>query len=517
VFFVGVKNMARHLYIAGVDRWGTSFEQRDLEQNTLEIKRALTYLVDTCSFSVKGERPTEGEEVIIEDNGERLFAGTIVKAELSRYSPDRDRSILVWDVECDDYTALVDKRLVVEVYEGLPAHEIFLDIAAKYCPGFTTNGVMTGSPVVEYIEFDYLPPSECFRQLCDYIGWHWQPDYYKDLQFFSAESLASPAPMKLEQVQAYPGGMFRFGKHSVDIQGLRNRVYVRGGTMLSDFFTHEIKADGVARTWILPHKPHEISMEVNAVPVTVGVENLHEEADYAYMMNFQEKYVRASAQTGTIADGTTISWTYKFDVPVLSRVDDLASQMALAAIQGGDGVYEHPIVDDSLVTIEAAIAAGNADLRDHANPTVKGYFETEVSGWHPGQLVEINLPDRGVVGTYLIQTVTLRPASTKFWTYKIEYGGRLKGIPDLLKALVSAQQKKVVGEPKLLWKIETFEETVQIADEMILTAKEPPVYYLNDDDALVGFAVFAGDEEPPVDEAEYYFISPGFAAKFDVA
>ena len=64
------------LKIAGVER------HHDLEKNSLEIEYGLTYAVDTCSFSVKGEQPTEGEEVIIEDSN-RLFAGVIVKVELA--------------------------------------------------------------------------------------------------------------------------------------------------------------------------------------------------------------------------------------------------------------------------------------------------------------------------------------------------------------------------------------------------------------------------------------------------
>lgn len=43
------------------------------------------------------------------------------------------------------------------------------------------------------------------------------------------------------------------------------------------------------------------------------------------------------------------------------------------------------IPDDVLTTIEAAEAAGMADLREHANPQVKGSFETEVPGWQPGK------------------------------------------------------------------------------------------------------------------------------------
>lgn len=472
--------MTRHLYIAGVDRW-RDYVKEDILGHSLQVEAVLTYQMDISRFKVRGERPIEGEEVIIEDDliG-RMFGGIITQVTLAQTLPDK--SVSIWQVECDDYTNKVNQRLVIETYEDMEADAIFRDIAMKYCPDFTVKGVRAGAPKVEKIVFNYIYPSECFKQLCEYVGWHWQPDYYKDLSFFSAEDLAQPAPMKL-----IPGGKFRNVKHSVDTQGLRNRVFVRGGTMLSDFFTYEVKADGAARTWVLPHKPHEISMRVGSAPVRVGIENIHNEADYDYLMNYQEKYVRASGQTATISAGTTLSWTYKFDIDVITMVEDLESQEALVAAQGGDGVYEYVITDDSLTTIEAAEAAGNADLREHANPRVKGSFETEVNGWAPGQLVEIDLSDRGIQGTFLIQKVTATPIMPDKWTYRIEYGGRLLGIADFLKALVSAQQKKKVGETELLHKFSYGQDTVDIKDEIEVIAARKLPFRIGDEDALIGF------------------------------
>lgn len=468
--------MARHLYIAGVDCWPPA-------NDLLAIEQALTYQIDTCSFHVAGNQPSEGDEVIIEDDPlGRLFAGIIVQVELV------DKDLKIWAVECDDYTALLDRRLVVEAYENMSASDIFLDIVAKYCPGFTVAGVQPGAPMVEATgaEFDYKPVSECFRWLCDYVGWHWQPSYYKDLQFFNAESLASPAPLVLT-----PGGPFRFGKHTIDIQGLRNRVYVRGGTMLTDPQVLQWKADGVARTWVLPWPPHEVSLTVGEVSMSVGVENLQEEADYEYMMSYSEKYIRCSSQTATPVEGATISLTAKQDIPVITMYEDYASQTAIAAVQGGDGVYEHVIDDDTLTTIQAAEAAGLADMREHANPKVSGSFETEVPGWQPGQLVDIQLPDRGVEGTYLVQKVTLSPAWSRpaIWTYRVEYGGRLFGIADFLKALVSAQQKKRNVEPtQNIQKYVYGDETLAVLDELSTGTKALP-YLLGAEDAICGMVV----------------------------
>ncbi|BCJ86446.1 LamG domain-containing protein [Effusibacillus dendaii] len=452
--------MARHIYIAGVDRFAN-----DYEKGTLSIQQALTYQIDTADFHVRGVQPTEGDEVIISDDSlGRLFAGIITKVDLAYTTPDRSTN--VWSVQCDDYTALLDRRLVVETYANMTADAIFRDIVTKYCPGFIANGVKAGAPTIEAISFDYTPVSESFKQLCDYVGWQWQPDYFKDLSFYNAENVASPAPITLK-----PGGYFRNLKHTIDQQGLRNRVYVRGGTMLSDPWTYSIKADGAARQWVLPHKPHQISMTVNGTAVRVGIENVHDEAQFDYMMNYEEKYVRASNQTATIASGTTISWTYKYDLDVITMVEDIQSQQAIAKVQGGDGVYEYAITDDSLTTIDAAEAAGNADLRLHANPIVKGSFETEISGWAPGQLVTIDLPDRGINGTFLVQKVTITPATDTLWTYKVEYGGRLLGIADFLKAMLSAQQKKKLNDTALLHKFAYGAETAKLTDEVVTTSR----------------------------------------------
>jgi len=60
---------------------------------------------------------------------------------------------------------------------------------------------MAGAPVVESTgaAFEYKTLANV-PVACDYVGWHWQPDYYKDLSFFNAIELSSPAPMDLKPV-----------------------------------------------------------------------------------------------------------------------------------------------------------------------------------------------------------------------------------------------------------------------------------------------------------------------------
>jgi len=111
--------------------------------------------------------------------------------------------------------------------------------------------------------------------------------------------------------------------------------------------------------------------------------------------------------------------------------------------------------------------------------------------WQPGQIVNINLPDRGVQGEYLIQRVTITPTwpNPSVWTYQIEYGGRLLGIADFLQALVSAQQKKRNIEPtKNVQKYIYGEETLRVTDELITTTRALP-FVCGDPDAICGLVV----------------------------
>lgn len=455
--------MAKTLIIAGVDRF------LDYRRGSLSISQILTYQVDSCSFMVKGAKPLQGSEVIIEDTAlpePRLFAGIINRVELIK-----NKAPLVWKVDCQDYTLQMDKKLVVETYQGWSADAIVKDILNKDCPGFFNSGVEIGAPIIESTgnDFNYLAPSECMKWLCDYIGWHWYVDYYKVVHFFNPTEMGIAAPMILKS-----GGKFTNFKVSIDHQGLRNRVYVLGGSMLSDLQTIEWKADGLARIWVLPWSPKDCSLQVGGVDYSIGIEGMEEEGSKDYLVNINDNYLHCSETTATPVSGLTIALTARQNIDVITVVDDLASQSTIAALEGGDGVYEHHIKDATLETIEAAEAAGNADLREWANPKTSGSFTTIVPGWATGQLVSIELAERGINSVFMIKKVGISLSETGLWIFTIEFGGRLLGIDDFLKSLVSAQQKKKTNDTKLIHKFVYGTEVISIEDTLLTTARSHP-------------------------------------------
>jgi hypothetical protein len=469
--------VARELTIGGTNRWA------DVIGGKPTIRYALTYAKDTLGFELSGDEPGYGQDVALTDDAltdPLLFAGHIVDYRLLRLEDDGVTQ--VWRVECDDYTTYGDRLLVVEVYEDVDdASEIVLDLAATYMPEFDTSGVMSGAPAVGYMAFDYKRPSEAMKALCAWTGWHWYVDFDMVLHFFDPQTLDSAAPMALAT-----GGQFNSFTFGVDTHDLRNRIYVQGGTELSDAFSYSLKVDGEARTWALPHKPHELSMTVGGAPATVGIEHVDDESSFAYMMNYQEKYVRCSEATATPAASTVMAWSYRYDRPIITMAEDVASQAAMAAVQGGDGVYEHLIVDDKLTTTEAAQARAEDELRQWANPRTACGFVSYADGWRSGQLVDVDLSDRGASGQFLVFDVTVTADNPQDWRYQVNAGSRLKGVADLLRELAEGGAGSF-DETAILHRIQALRETVTLTDTLtVTTAAATP--------AVVGTAVVGYSE-----------------------
>ncbi len=467
--------MAITITIAAVDRTA------DTLMNNFSIQQVLTSSDDTMSFTVhNGTKPSNGQAIVVADGTTILFGGIIdsVKAD------ELAGGITRWNCTARDYSYSFNAKLVADIWENVSASTIVSEIIATYCTGFTSTGVDDGAPNVEWMFFDYEKPAECLKKLAEYVGWEWYIDYNKVVQFFDPATRNVAAPIQLTDATDIRGW-----KHNIDEQGLVNRVYVIGGTMLSDPATFEFVADGKQTVFNLPHKPHNLSMTVGGVTATVGTENLQEDdGSYDYFLNYQEKYVKNAAATAVIAAGTTVAVTYQYDIPVITMVEDLDSQAAVAAVQGGDGIYEHRIKDNKITTLEAAQAAGEGYLREHANPKVIGSFDTAESGWETGQILTVNSTSRSISGTYTVQKVKIKPFGTGL-LYTIEYGGRIKGIEDRLRAILSAQQASRDQETAIITKIRKTVENVTAADTLIATINTDG-YEFDEADALWDFAVF---------------------------
>lgn len=407
------------------------------------------------------------------------YSGTITNVQ------EVDITAGIWDITALDNTREMDSLLVVEEYTNQSASDIATDLLSKYAPaGFSAAGIKPGAPVIEFKQFSDKRLSECLKELCDYVGWQWYVDAHKVVHFFNAEEVLQPAPFVLDE--ANRGKIFDF-RLSINTENIRNRIKVNGGSMLSDAKDYPFRYDGVSRAWAPPYKPHELKIYVAEVLKTVGIENIDDPSTVDFLLNYQEQRITMGSAYVSPAEGATIKQNLKHLIPVVTVVENLGAQKALAAITGetGDnaGVREDVIYDDTLVTLEAAEAVGNTSLRKWADPEISASFSTYTTGWEPGQLLVVNLPSRGLVNTYMVQKVNMAYRNQE-WITEVHFGGRLVSVADFLQALVSKQQS-ATAQTAILQKFIYFTDTILISDEWLISERLDG-WICDDEDAICG-------------------------------
>lgn len=374
--------------------------------------------------------PSPDDEIIITQDGTRLFAGHIVKVDYERLGSGS----MLLKIKATDYTRILDRKLVVESYQDKTDKQIIKDIVDNYCQGsgISYDNVTEGVTFNE-ITFNYDKPSACFRKMADLAGRSWYLDYNKDVHYFTKTT--TPAPWDIDSNTDTQERL----KISKDNSNIRNRVYVRGGTYLSDQTTISQEADGEQTVFWLPDKPHDFSMTEGGSAKTVGIKHIDDDANYDYMMNYQEKYVETTGSAP--AAGTVMQFTYKYDIPVLVAVENSTSIDSV-------GEYEYAIFDNKITDVDDARGRASAELTDYADTIIDGDFQTIEDGFRAGQYININLSDYNVNDDYLVQKVTAHSLGGGTFQYKVKIASSTKiGIINFLLKLLEQDKNFLDIDP----------------------------------------------------------------------
>ena len=198
-----------------------------VEWESLQIENNLTSQVDTCSlkyrkYGTRAYTPVLGHVLqILDDGGTELFEGKITR--ITKIVEGRE--ILVYEIDCMDYTIDLDGQLVAETYENQSVEDIIADIIADNTSGFTTNNVSC-TTLVDYIAFNYEEVSKAIQRLAELVGYEWYVDYNLDIHFF--ERGTETAPFNLDDT----GGNYNYRSLIVeeDYESIKNAVIVRGSS-----------------------------------------------------------------------------------------------------------------------------------------------------------------------------------------------------------------------------------------------------------------------------------------------
>ncbi len=425
------------IMIDGVDR------TTDVIVPSLSIEDQLNDQQNTCSFQIDNRRglgfPEADQEIIITLNDSTiLFGGYVINVGLiSKMS----NGVVGASISCVDYSRLLDSNLVHRTYLDMTDKEIIESIVSTYCPGtgITTDNVIEDA-TIDQISFNYLQPSQCFRKIAELTGNNWYIDYAMDIHYFPLTT--TTAPFDIDSSCA----KYKDLKISKDSSQIKNRVYVRGGTKLSDFTTYSTKGDSSKRKFVLPDKAHDVSVTVNGVSKSVGIKNV-DTTGYDYYLNFQEKYIEQDSGATILSVTDVLLVTYKYDIPILVAIENTTSILA-------HGQKEFAIFDKSISTTDAARARASAELTDYANNIIEGSFTTMEHGFVSGQYININLTDYDVNDDYIVQKVSATSLGSGLYEYNISIAssktmGIIKFLIELLesnKNLIELDNNEVIDE-----------------------------------------------------------------------
>lgn len=432
----------------------------DILADTINIEDTINDQQNTLTFSLidrsgNGIPSTDQEITITLDDDTKLFGGYIVSIELHKF----DNGVVQADISCVDYARLLDRNLVKKTYEDMTDKAIIQDIVATYATGLgiTTANVVAGV-TIDQISFNYIQPSQAIRKIADLTGRNWYIDYDKDIHYFPETTNAAPFNITSSQNASID---LRISK---DASQLKNRIYVRGGTKLSEATNYITTGDGNLRKFVLPDKPHDVTVSVNRgagyVEESVGIKNIDTTGSKWYL-NFQEKYIEQDSGEVVLSATDLFKINYTYDIPILVAVEDSASIIA-------NGQKEFAIFDNSIKTNEAARARASAELTDYANSLIEGSFRTYTDGFKSGQYLNINLSEYGINDDYIVQKVAAKSFGGGKYEYEISIASaKTMGIIRFLIELLEAQQNSLVIDNN-----EVVDELLELSDAILTDSIE---------------------------------------------
>lgn len=449
--------------IAGTDR------TRLIQQESLRISRVVTNQPDTCNFQIRkfGDRtyaPTINDEVVVTQDGTKIFAGTILDME-EEYGKLNEIS---YNVKCVDYRRHMNSKLVIEVYENMTITAIVADIKSKYLPSDVTTTNVNGPTVIKYVAFNYETPTECLRQLAEISDSDWYIDYDKDIHFFPKRSVSSAFSIT-DQSGNY---IYETLKIRKDISQLRNVIYVRGGEYLANTMTAAELGDGVKGNFYLPHKFSNVKVTVTGVEKSVGIDPIDDPGLYDCLHNYNEKVIKFRADRIPRLSGE-VRTSGQPNLPVIVKVEEPNSIQTYTA-------WEHVIIDKSIKSKEGARQRGLAELYSYSATVQEGEFETYIAGLVPGTTIHINSTLRGIDEDFIINRVDAQILGDDAGTTKFIYSVGLMTTKTfdyirLLQSLINKDKKEIIIDAnEILDQITNAFEDMELNDAAVASKSHNP-------------------------------------------
>ncbi len=464
--------MSIALQINSVDR--TSLIQFE----GLSVNQQLTNQRDSASFKIRKNdtiTPSLTDDVKIYDGTEIIFAGVVIKIneELSGVG----EKAVVYSCECADYSYIADKLMVSKTYESQTINAIITDIVATYCPGFNADNVESDF-VIEKIVFNQVYVTDCIKRLADIVRYDWYIDENKSVNFFG--KYTKSAPYNLTDTSG--NYVYRSLRITDDGSQIVNRVKVRGGEYEGTTYTDTITVKGNdSKSFKLPYKMANLTIKVNAVSKTVGIDNI----DAFPAVDVLYNYADSSFKFETVrSDGDKIEFSGNPKIRVFAVAED-SDSIALY------GKTEKLIRDTSIKDNNIARRRAIAELYTYASSLISARFSTYNSGLRAGMTINIDSTERNRNTDLVIKSITFTAIDPMTFNYSVELvSTKTFDLIDILRKLLEIEPLDT-DEAEVSEEIYSFSETVTIGEEIeFITPQEA------DEDVTIDENYVLTDVEP---------------------
>jgi hypothetical protein len=439
-----------------------------VEWPSLNWEPAITKEPDLLSFAIKVKPgrtiPELGESVVLAVDGNDEFSGTITE----RRQKNIGGLLQIFEFRAKDAQFDLDKKLVAKAYSGQTGNAILTDIFNTFTDGtFTLNNVQAGLATITSIKFNYEPVSKCIQRIADLLNMDWYIDADKDLHFF--EAALNAAPFEIDDT----AGKLNFEtlEFNRNILELKNYIIIAGGDYQKTYTASDTpdvySADGTQRIFTNIYRYSSVEVTVNAAAKTVGIDGIHNEADYDVLYNFQEKAIKFRENNKPTA-GQTVKVFGNAYVPLLTQIIDGDSIDTYGERQT---LYKN----EKITTINEAFTAGKAELAKWSAGSYEGKFTTNQGGLRPGQQIRINSTKYGVSKYFKINKVSATARTPDALQYNVQFiaSGSIK-FTDMMVGLLGNAQSFDLTDNTVIRRLNLIRETLQAVESVSATKTSPP-------------------------------------------
>lgn len=392
--------MARTLLIAG-DDWTDELEAGRLSfEGALGAIGLMTLrLVDLTAT----KRPAVLDEVLWLDESTPLWRGAIQSLEETNPAfDDGEKGGRGWIVKASDLEEVPRREPVNTGYpEGQTLKQVVTDLATLLAGyGITLDAGMADGPTLPALSFPFVSLADAFEQLAVLSGWPVAIGPDQVLRVAPAGSTAFPHTITSDHVDLET---VRRVDQRASYQNLVHLLYGPEGEWRDQ--TETFAGDGSTRIWTLGYvggaMPGAVTILVDGDPEDVVIKPLGVYGDGTAWQYRASDHTLHQAETEPVLGATDlVQITYSVPYPQHVVAADW-DEVALVGRYGMPVERQTTITDRSTA---AAYAAGLVRRRVKAR-SPRARLTVWSLGWARGQTGPVDIPERGLSGTWLVERV----------------------------------------------------------------------------------------------------------------